>query len=294
MMNATQESKQEKLYKLILEVNQSGVSSLKHTLLEIIRVINDPNASAKQLKDTIELDPPLSAKILKLANSAYYGAAREISEIQQAIVWLGFEIVKELALSQKVVELFENEKQIGDFNTRDLWKHSVAVGICGKLIYRREYRERGENIYAAGLLHNIGLIIEYQFRYPQFVEAQEKKSDLKDNLVTAERMIFGYDHSDLAGIIANDWSFPDDLVYSIGSHHNPIGIPQEYSRIAKTLFVADYLCQEERIGFCDSPNQRAQLFQTCLRDLTIKYKAVRFIIDEVKEEIHKMEEKGWF
>ena len=91
---------------LVHIVESSDIASIKKTVSEIVNVINDPESSAKQLKDIIELDPPLSAKLLRLANSAFYGYTKRITSIQEAIVFIGFDAVKDLALSQKVSQLF--------------------------------------------------------------------------------------------------------------------------------------------------------------------------------------------
>ncbi|HOQ80750.1 MAG TPA: HDOD domain-containing protein, partial [Candidatus Cloacimonadota bacterium] len=146
-------------YELKHAVHSSELASIKSILLELIRLINDPSATAKQLKDIVEVDPPLSSRILRLANSAYYGMSKRISDILEAIIWIGFDIVKQIAISMKALELFiGNELDI--FFSRDkLWRFSVASALAGKFIYRREFKELGNNIYSLGLLHNIGHIM---------------------------------------------------------------------------------------------------------------------------------------
>ena len=134
--------------KLILDlVNKSDISSIKQIVSDILRVIRDEDSSAKDLKDIIERDPPLCARLLKLANSAHYGYAKTISDIQEAIVCIGFDAVKELALNQKVCELFKQENTRHGYSRWQLWQHSSAVAVTSKLIYRREFRERGDDIY---------------------------------------------------------------------------------------------------------------------------------------------------
>jgi len=279
---------------LIDEVNRSEISSIHTTLVQILNIMQDPQSSAKQLKDIIERDPPLSVKVLRLANSAYYGAAHSIDEIQQAIVWLGFDLVKELALSQKVCELFEQNVEIDDYSRAALWKHSVAVALCGKLIYRREFRLRGENIYAAGRLHDIGIIIEDQFRHAQLETILRAKKTYEGNMPPAEKAVLGFSHAEIAAGLCNLWHFPQELAVSIGDHHQLMLVEPEHRRICQTLFLSDQLCQQNGIGFGDEPAGDLQKLETCLSELGIKGVAVSLLMSEVTEEITRMEEQGWF
>ena len=154
-----EEEKSTKLKKIVEMVNKSEISSIQNIVSGVTKIINDPKSSAKDLKEIIQIDPPLTGKLLKLANSVYYSPRTKISEIQQAIIWVGYDALKELALSQKVCEIFAGNSTIEGYSKTLLWKHSVAVSLLGKMIYRKEFREKGENIYVAGLLHDIGIIV---------------------------------------------------------------------------------------------------------------------------------------
>jgi len=167
----------ERISKIIELVDKSEISSIQSVVSGIIDVINDPESSAKDLKDIIEIDPPLTARVLKVANSAYYCSLRKISEIQHAVIWIGFDVFKKIALSQKICEMFDRNEIIRGYSGNSLWKHSVAVAILGKMIYRREFGESGENVYTAGLLHDI--VVENQFLENDFKEVLNKaKGDI--------------------------------------------------------------------------------------------------------------------
>ncbi|NVM03080.1 MAG: HDOD domain-containing protein [Candidatus Helarchaeota archaeon] len=288
------DEKASKIKKIIGLVNNSEISSIKHTVMELIKIIDNPSSSAKDLKNIIEIDPPLTAKLLKLTNSAYYGFRRKISEIQEAIVYIGFDDVKELALRQKVCELFESNDYLFGYTRISLWKHSVAVALCSKLIYRREFRERGENIYATGLLHDIGVIVLDQFLHPRFVDILKKSKNEKNNLVNTESALLGFNHADIGAAIAKDWGFPDEMVKAIRNHHNLDSVIDEYTKSTLTTYIANYICQTKSLGYDDSPYKDKNLFYNCLKKLKIKEVAIELIIDEVKKNIGKMEEAGWF
>jgi len=288
------DKKKKKIDKIIEIVNNSEISSIKQTVTQIINTINDPDSSANDLKSIIEIDPPITAKLLKLANSAYYSYPKTISSILESIVCIGFEAVRELALNQKVCEIFKKTDYINGYSRISLWKHSVAVAICSKLIYRREFSEPGENIYVAGLLHDIGIIVLDQFLHYDFINILRKSKHEKNNLVNIENAVLGFNHTDIGLAIADNWNFPIELVKAVGNHHNPENVDDEYVNISSTIFVANYVIQDKFIGYCDAPYKNKTLFQKHLMKLKIKEKAIDFIMKEVEEEINKMEKAGWF
>ena len=289
-----EEEKYEKVNKIIELVGQSEISSIQSVVSGVINVINDPLSSAKDLKDIIEIDPPLTAKVLKVANSAYYYHPRKISEIQYAIIWIGFDVLKEIALSQKVWEVFDQNESIGGYSRNLLWKHSVAVALLGKMICRREFGERGDSAYAAGLLHDIGIIVEHQFLEDDFRNILDKAELERKNLSRAEHEVLGYTHTDIGEVLTEHWSFPEELVVAIGNHHNPDKAPQDFSKFASTLYIADYLCQERGIGYGDAPVRDSALFRKCLRRLDIKGYALDLIVKDMEQEIAMMEDQGLF
>ncbi|MCP4727925.1 MAG: HDOD domain-containing protein [bacterium] len=279
---------------LIEKVNSSKISSIKQTLTEVINIINDPDSSAKVLKDVIEKDPPLSAKLLKLSNSAFYSYPKDIRGVQEAIVLIGFSAVKELALSQKVCELFKSDVSINGYSRNGLWKHCNAVAILAKLIYRREFSESGENAFMAGLLHDIGIIVEDQFMQDQFKDCVLGSEDGEEDLYQREQGNFGFDHTQIGAALAKTWRFPDELIISIGGHHDPGEIEKPYRELALTLFVADHVCQSVNLGYCDSLYTSDHTYRKYLKELDINPVGLDLLLDEVNEELYKMEKAGWF
>jgi putative nucleotidyltransferase with HDIG domain len=292
-MNSTEE-KSEKIGKIIQMVDKSEISSTQNVVSGIINVISDPDSSAKDLNDIIQIDPPLTARVLKAANSAYYASPRKISEIQHAVIWIGFDIVNEIVLSQKVCEVFNQDETISGYSGISLWKHSVAVALLGKMICRREFGERGENAYVAGLLHDIGIIVENQFLDNDFNTILCKANQEQKNLHTIEYELLGFSHTDIGKMLTEHWGFPQELSIAMENHHNPDEAPPEFSRFASTLYIADYLCQERDIGYCDAPSGDSDLFQRCLERLDVKGYALDLIVNDVEQEIAMMEDHGLF
>ena len=288
------EEKHELLYNIIELINESDISSIKNVVSGLVKIINDPKSTAKDLKELIQIDPPLTAKILRLANSAFYSPRNKIGEIHQAIVWVGYDAIKQLALSQKVCEVFKKDTSFEGYSRKSLWKHSLAVALFAKMIYRKEFGESGENVYAAGLLHDIGIIAEDQFYQDQFNIALNKSKNEKKNLIRAEHEVFGFEHTEVGKAIIENWQIPQEIGVAIGSHHNPDKSSQDFSKIARTLYVADYFCQEKDIGYGDAPFEDNAVFVECLRKLGVEHHALELIMEEVDQEIVKMEEQGFF
>ena len=288
------EEKNRRIVGIVETVNRSEISSIKSTIIQLINIIDDPNSGAKDLMGIIEVDPPLTAKLLKRANSAYYGYSRHISEIREAIVCMGFDEVKELTLSQKVCDMFDSSDYVYGYSRNSLWQHSVAVALFCKFTYRREFRERGENIYVAGLLHDIGLIVLDQFLHHTFVNILKKAKDEQCNVVDIEAEKLGFTHTDIGAAIAENWGFPGEIVTAIRNHHNLTSGDDEFMKVTSTIYLANYICQNKSIGYSDAPNRSTSAFQKCLLRLDVKEIAIKLIIDEVQNEISKMKKAGWF
>lgn len=275
-------------------VNKSDISSIKQIVSDILEVIRDEDSSAKDLKDIIERDPPLCARLLKLANSAHYGYAKTISDIQEAIVCIGFDAVKELALNQKVCELFKQETVRHGYSRWQLWKHSLAVAVASKLIYRREFRERGDDIYVAGLLHDIGVIVEDQFFPELFDSALAVVAEGERNLPDVELEILKIDHAMIGQAISEDWGFPDKLIQAIGLHHNPINAQKEYKRFVYTVYIANYICQRDKIGYVEVNKRDVSGFHKCLDALKVSERSLDIIMEDVRAELKKFDELDSF
>jgi putative nucleotidyltransferase with HDIG domain len=277
---------------IIDRVNQSNISSIANVVTRIITVINDPEATAKELVEIILTDPPLAANVLRLVNSAYCAPKNKIADIQQAVIFIGFEALKELALNQKVCEIFRRNVQINGYSRSRLWKHSVAVALFSKMIYRREFTERGENAYALGLLHDLGIIIEDQFQNQELIEALNIAKHQKLTLREAEQQVMGYDHASVGMALAENWKLPEEISGGIGYHHAPLDAPGVSRRLCQVLHIANYYCQKDNIGFCDAPLQDEALFTDCCHQLKIEHHALELIMEEVQQQIRQMESEG--
>jgi putative nucleotidyltransferase with HDIG domain len=282
----------EELRHLIEQVNASSISSIGSVVTRIIAVINDPDATAKELVDIILTDPPLAANVLRLVNSAYCAPKNKIVDIQQAVIFIGFEALQELALNQKVCEIFKRGIKINGYSRKKLWKHSVAVALFSKMIYRKEFAQRGENAYALGLLHDLGIIIRDQFQNEMLLMALQAAAQYNLPLNDAERETSGYDHAHIGMALAENWRLPEDIIFGIGCHHDPRESQDGDTTLSQVLHIANYCCQKNTIGYCDAPLQDAAVFTHCCHALKIEPHAIELVMGEVQHKIADMEAEG--
>jgi len=287
-------NRDEQIQNIIRKVNDSEIASIKTVLIHIIDVLNNPDSTAKDLKNAIELDPPLTGKILRIANSAYYASRTKIDSLDKAIVWLGFSSVRELAVHQKTVEIFSGGAQVEGYSRENLWQHCIAVAQLVKSIYRKEFGERGEHAYITGILHQMGIIILDQFYPEAFREIATISARKEQNFAELERQTLGITHAEIGAAVLGHWGLPEDIVQPVLYHHSPTAAPMAVRKASMALFVADNMCQINEVGFTDSPVFNEPLFERCLDALKLNYKSLEALYNEVLEALLNMSTQGLF
>lgn len=280
------------LAKIIEFVNSSDISSVKSVVSGLIAIIKDPKSTARDLKELIQIDPPLSGKILKVSNSAYYASQAKIDALEKAIIWLGYNTVGELVLRQKTSELFSNIELTAGFTSVELWKYSVSVAQFSKMIFRREFREKGDGIYTSGLLHKIGLITEIQVIHKSFLKIFALSQSSNISLLATEQKQLGFDHAELGMHITRSWSLPESINMAIAYQANPFKAVKEHFRNAATIYISSALCRLAELGYYEAMPYDEIMFNKCLAALNMTRDGVELIMEEGKLEIQAMIEKG--
>ncbi len=280
---------------LINMANGSDLASIRQILNKIIQVALDPQSNAVDLKNLIEADPPLTAKILRRANSAFYGMPRKVSDVLDAIMFIGFEAVKELAISQAVVDLFQNgEIHQNGYSRNSLWIHCVAVASCAKLIARRELRRYGNEVYTAGLLHDIGLFMMDQFLKDDFLRALRDMERNGRDIRQVEEEIFQFRHDDVGGLLLEEWNFPLNIEMAVRQAESPTMDQIEQHAETAILHIAHFSCHRRNLGYLEPIPHDSLLYQRCLWKFGIEERAMEFIMDDVEGQIQQMVEHDWF
>lgn len=217
------------------------ISTLPHTAIQVMEVANDPNSGAMDLKEVVETDAALSARILRCVNSSAFATRTRVTSLQQAIAYLGLNQIRNLAVTASVSELFKNDEKIGPYRRSQLWQHLVSVGICARLIAMRSKVNEFEEAFLAGLLHDIGIILQDQHVHEPYCEVL-RSLDNSTSLTTVERSVLGFDHTVLGARVAVKWGFPEATKASIRHHHGSVSYRGDQIDIVQCVEIANLLC----------------------------------------------------
>lgn len=261
------------------------IATLPEITAKIIAVVDDPKSTARDLHGIIKNDPALATKILKVVNSAFYGLPGQVSDLDRAIVLLGLSAVKNIAISASISRLFTTEKLSDKFTARDLWKHSVAVGVVTRqfcsLIGKKAFAEEA---FLAGLIHDLGLLVERQAFPEKLAEVIRVATSTQRPFCDVESEIVGADHQALGAALAARWKFPRALQVVLGYHHHVAKLSEEHRLLPTIVYAADVLCCHERIGFHLTAENQI-LDEATLESIGLTETDVNNLRDELPEQI---------
>ena len=209
---------------------------LSSVALRIIELSESERFSAHELATVIASDQALTAKLLRLANSAYYGFARRITTVRDAVVLLGFRAVRSTTLVACVIDTSHGSKSgAANLDYEAFWRFSVSTGMIAEVLGRAEGTQQ-DHAFTAGVLHNIGRLALDEHLPEAFAECMRRSSDMGEHLHESQRAILGFSDAELGARLAERWSFPRELVDAVQYHAAP---PHEASTHGGlTAFVA--------------------------------------------------------
>ncbi len=202
--------------------NASELVSLPEVALRVNELASDPNASADDMGKVISQDPALVARMLKIANSAYYGLSTEVETINRAIAILGTNKIRDLVLSTAASDAFD-----GIPNTlitmQDFWHHSLYCGLLAQILAKKSRQLQAESLFIAGLLHDIGQLIMFNQLPQQSHEAILLLMEGPEELETheAEQQVFGFNHMQVGAALIKSWKLAPVLEECVAFHHEP-------------------------------------------------------------------------
>lgn len=221
-------------------VDIQEISTLPQVMARIMDIITDENSSASDLADEIVKDKSLTAKILKMVNSAYYGFYREIAKVSDAVVVLGFNEIRRLSLAISVLDMFSG----GDRSRHRLrlWNHSLTCAAMSDIL-SREWNAGDRSAFTAGLLHDIGKAVLDQYFPEMFSEIQACVEEQSLAAHEAEALLYGFDHADIGYWLSERWNLPVSLSEAIHHHHSPESADTA-AELAGLVHKADKLANE--------------------------------------------------
>jgi len=220
---------------------------LPTSAMRVIALTKNPATSVRELETVIGQDPALAAGILRQANSAYYGYARRISSLQEAIVVLGFQAIQGLAMSAAVAPLLKIQLVGYEIEQEGLWKHSLLTAMTAKRLCQLRKLPFGDVAFTAGLLHDIGKLIISIYVQEVGDFLVKKVTEAKFSYVELEEKVIGYNHATVGGLLAKTWNLPEDLVEAISYHHAPLSA-KDHTELTCVVHVANGLANSLGIG----------------------------------------------
>ncbi|MGI6101874.1 MAG: HDOD domain-containing protein [Bacillota bacterium] len=189
---------------------------------KVLEILKDPDADLTALVSIIEKDQALTAKVLRVSNSAYYGLVRRISTVKDAVVTLGFNNMRNQVLALSAYSLMQGPASGYALEAGSLWDHSLCTGLCAEhLADTLGYKSIKDEVFIGGLLHDIGKTILSYYVSARFSNILERVDQLGQTFVEAERAELGFDHAEVGARVALRWNLPESLVSMIGDHHKP-------------------------------------------------------------------------
>ena len=235
--------------RLRLIVNRTtDLTPLKSVATKAIQLAEDERSAAMDLATVISSDQALTAKLLKLSNSAYYGYARRISNVREAVILLGMRTVRSVAISSAIIDAFQvPELERGGFDQDLFWAHSVSVGLVAELLARETKVARPEDAFTAGVLHDVGKLAMMLAEPQLFGEVIDLVRHEGMKYRDAELAVFEVGHEHVGYRLAQRWKFPESLVAAIRDHHPAKGV-HSVSSMGEVVAAANLACNREGLA----------------------------------------------
>jgi HD-like signal output (HDOD) protein len=232
----------------------SHIATLPEITVKVVELVEDPKSTAQDLHKVISSDPALCSRILKVVNSSFYGLPGQIGSINRAIVMLGLNAVKNIAIAASLAKLFRGGDLTPNFSARELWTHSNITAVAAKLTANSMRLGLADEAFLAGLIHDIGLMVEMQADRNKLIEVLRQvgadgKGVPANDMLAAEMAIFEANHQDFGAGLCEKWKFPSSFAMVTGYHHRPMDVPAENRTLTALIYVADRLAAETGMGF---------------------------------------------
>jgi HD-like signal output (HDOD) protein len=229
----------------MIQVIPQSLGSYGPVLEEIELALKSQQSSLASIGEVIQKDPDLTARLLRLANSSFYGFATRLSTVAEAVSLIGIQQVQDLIVVSSVVDRFTGiSETLVSMNS--FWRHSLAVGIGARTLAMERRLPKPEKFFVAGLLHDVGRLVLLS----QATEASQAVFELYRQrrilLRDAEKQVLGYDHQQIAGKLLKYWNYPVFFTLAISNHHTPAA--GEARMEASVVHVADHLANAMALG----------------------------------------------
>ena len=234
-----------RLQRLVREVRD--LPALPESTLKVMHLTDDPRTNAADIARALSVDQAMTVRLLKLANSAFYGGMRRVATVTEAVVLLGQRTVRNMALALSCQAMLDRALPGYGMDTGDLWRHSFCCAYAAQVLARKAGYRVAEEAFVGGLLHDIGKVILSLYLQVEFAKVAKLASLASLPFMEAERLVLGFDHAEAGARVLEKWNLPTPLVGCVRYHHAPQDQP-EPSALTAIVHLADVQCLMMGIG----------------------------------------------
>ncbi len=225
--------------------------SLPPVVQKIFASINDPHIGAKQIADIISKDQSLTARVLKLVNSSFFGLRERVQNIYHAVTMLGFSTIRQICLGISICSKFDNIDTSAGFSGESFWAHSIAASILARETSKKVTDLEPDACYTIGLVHDVGKLLLLEHHRDRYLRAIAVANERGIPLNEAEEAEFGLDHTDVGSWLFHKWNLPRDARRAVKNHHSAVIesiTPVSGDALTAIIYFANQLCYQMDIG----------------------------------------------
>ena len=224
------------------------VPAFPQTIQKVTELLRNDDYSVQQVAQVIKYDQAITANILRMGNSAYFGARSRIGTLDEAVMYLGKENIIRAVQTSGVSRFYKKAAEGYVSQANDLWTHSVSVGLLSQILYRKIYHEEQPVLYTAALLHDVGKVILGEYVHKSFSKIVELVGKDGCSFLEAEEKLFGINHAEIGGKIAEQWNFPEEISSAIRTHHRPDLLADHEAVFPWLIYLADQIGSMMGVG----------------------------------------------
>lgn len=220
-----------------------SLPSLPDVVMRINSMIDDPNVGLAELGSAAAQDPAVTARVLRLANSGYYGLREQVTSPEQAATVIGARALRNVAMQVSIVQRYEHLRNVPDFDLDDLWTHAALTARLAQALAEPSQHRTGltpDDAYACGLLHDIGKVVILEGQTDPYLECIRHARRTGSTLHAAEKELLGFTHIEVGALLASQWKLPDKVSHAIEFHHGPSSAVIEHPHVG-VIAIADQI-----------------------------------------------------
>ncbi len=252
---------------------------------KMLSLLEEPDTTVSEIEEILRYDPGLTANVLKLANSAYFGIPSKIGSLKQAVILLGLKRLIQIVVATCVSAVMDRSVPGYDLPPGDLWRHSIAVSIAAEALVKDKKISNAEDVFTPALLHDVGKLVLGAF-VGEELEAIESIAAKGVPFVVAENMILGTDHAEIGAQILAQWNLPSDVINAVRWHHDPDS-PEASDTQMDVVYLSNLLCQVD-VNSGQAGEHSIELSPAVIDRLGIKLSQFEAISEKVSHWVNEL------